>query len=91
MDQLEMFRRQLRSKPEENAKKKRMKKKGEVLQSVKVPASTLRDARVLCIWLEDKGLEHPTLANLFAEALDLYINQKYPEAREGVKMGKKDL
>ena len=89
MDQLEMFRRQLRSKPEEN--EKRMKKKGEVLQSVKVSASTLRDARVLCIWLEDKGLEHPTLANLFAEALDLYINQKYPEAREGVKMGKKDL
>ena len=91
MDQLEMFRRQLRSKPEENAKKKRMKKKGEVLQSVKVPASTLRDARVLCIWLEDQGMEHPTLATLFAEALDLYINQKYPEAREGVKMGKKDL
>ena len=89
MDQLEMFWRQLRSKPEENEKK--MKKKGEVLQSVKVPASTLRDARVLCIWLEDIGLEHPTLANLFAEALDLYINQKYPEAREGVKMGKKDL
>ena len=89
MDQLEMFRRQLRSKPEEN--EKRMKKKGDVLQSVKVPASTLRDARVLCIWLEDQGMEHPTLANLFAEALDLYINQKYPVAREGVKMGKKDL
>lgn len=53
MDQLEVFREQLRRKPGEMQKKEMKKKKDGSDATVKVPAATLRDARVLALWLDE--------------------------------------
>lgn len=55
MDQLEVFREQLRRKPGETQKKEMKKKKEGSDATVKVPAATLRDARVLALWLDERG------------------------------------
>lgn len=55
MDQLEVFREQLRRKPGEMQKKEMKKKKDGSDATVKVPAATLRDARVLALWLDERG------------------------------------
>ena len=50
-----MFREQLRRKPGETQKKEMKKKKEGSDATVKVPAATLGDARVLALWLDERG------------------------------------
>ena len=88
MDQLEVFREQLRRKPGETQKKEMKQKKEGSDATVKVPAATLRDARVLALWMDERG-KRRSLSFIFADALDYYIDNKYPEAREGVRIVKK--
>lgn len=88
MDQLEVFREQLRRKPGETQKKEMKKKKEGSDATVKVPAATLRDARVLALWLDERG-KRRSLSFIFADALEYYIDNRYPEAREGVRIVKK--
>ena len=88
MDQLEVFREQLRRKPGETQKKEMKQKKEGSDATVKVPAATLRDARVLALWIKKKK-KRRSLSFIFADALDYYIDNKYPEAREGVRIVKK--
>lgn len=92
MTQLDYFREQLnKSEGETSGEKKRMKKKDDAAEcSVRVPAGTLRDARVLSLWLSEKGQPH-SLSFIFADALEFYIDNKYPEAREGVRIDKKTV
>ena len=97
MDQLEMFRRQLRKKPGEEivtdspavsepvkVKKKRVKDQG--YSSIRLREDVLRKGRLLSLWLEaNMGRKGVSLVQLFKEALDCLIETKYPKFRMALK------
>ena len=58
-----------------------------LVQAVFAVACNLRDARVLALWLDERG-KRRSLSFIFADALEYYIDNKYPEAREGVRIVK---
>ena len=84
MTQLDYFREQLNiSDGETSGEKKGMKKKDDAAEcSVRVPAGTLRDARVLSLWLSEKGQPH-SLSFIFADALEFYLDTSIRKLAKG--------
>lgn len=96
MDQLEMFRRQLRKKPDEEIVtdsaavsepvKVKKKMKGQGYSSIRLREDVLRKGRLLSVWLEaNMGRKGVSLVQLFEEALDCLIETKYPRFRTALK------
>ena len=96
MDQLEMFRRQIRKKPDEEIVtdspavsepvKVKKKMKGQGYSSIRLREDVLRKGRLLSVWLEANiGRKGVSLVQLFEEALDCLIETKYPRFRTALK------
>lgn len=96
MDQLEMFRRQLRKKPDEEIVtdspavsepvKVKKKVKDQAYSSIRVREDVLRKGRLLSVWLDaNMGRKSVTLVQLFEEALDCLIETRYPKFRTALK------
>ncbi len=96
MDQLEMFRRQLRKKPDEEivtdspalSEPVKVKKKmeGQGYSSIRLREDVLRKGRLLSVWLEaNMGRKGVSLVQLFEEALECLIETKYPRFRTALK------
>ena len=96
MDQLEMFRRQLRKKPDEEIEtdspavsepvKVKKKMKGQGYSSIRLREDVLRKGRLLSVWLEaNMGRKGVSLVQLFEEALDCLIETRYPKFQTALK------
>lgn len=87
MTQLDEFREQLRQRPKlnENKGEKVRKKKNEkeAHATLWVTKEVQRKAKLLILWLEAEGVEGPgSIGGVVAEAIDVLIDTKYPQAKE---------
>ena len=99
MDQLEMFREQLRRKPgdprpttqespaqAETGKVKKKRKPAEDSRNIRIWSKTGRNVRLLSVWLEaNEGRKNLTLTEIVDEAVEYLIENKYPKAKALIK------
>lgn len=99
MDQLEMFREQLRRKPgdprpttqespasAETEKVKKKRKPAEDSRNIRIWSKTGRNIRLLSVWLEaNEGRKNLTLTEIVDEAVEYLIENKYPKAKALIK------
>lgn len=99
MDQLEMFREQLRRKPgdprpttkessaqAETEKVKKKRKPVEDSRNIRIWSKTGRNIRLLSVWLEaNEGRKNLTLTEIVDEAVEYLIENKYPKTKALIK------
>ena len=66
--------------PPSQKKMRRKKDDSPRRAAVWIPKDVQRNLRLLCVWLESEGLKAPTIGELVSEAVENFIETKYPEA-----------